>query len=91
MNGPKVQTPNVVADASQTILRTKMIEHILPARVVVEFRSRQRLIVNHKIRPHLRHVKGVVPLATDLQYNKNSSFFCKYNKRIIYSKIEIQQ
>lgn len=63
---PKFQSSNTIADPVQTVLRAKVIQHILPTRIVIEFRSRHRLIIDREVEPNTWHVEGVVPVATDL-------------------------
>lgn len=64
-HGPKLEATNVFADARQTVLRAKMIEHILPTGIVVEFGAGHRAIVNDEILPDARHVERTVPATAD--------------------------
>lgn len=64
--GTKFQTSDIVADAAQTVLRTKVVEHVLPSGIVVEFGPRHRLVVDYEIRPDARHVERIVPVAAHL-------------------------
>lgn len=63
---PKFQATNTITDTTQTVLRSKVIQYILPARIVVEFRSGHRLVVDREVAPDARHVKGVIPVSTNL-------------------------